>query len=219
MKRILCNGLLFKTKLDIPVEEYNWLQEEENLETIKNRIISNYQHIIIGEFPIIVEFPVFPLSSPFVMKLMTKYVAWREKKKLKRELDLTTEFRTPLDFLASGVLEVLTLVIAKILAPDGQAHTSSFEIIINSLTHQWGYCKEVVEISLEQVLSKPRLQNFKYDNSRMLIDSIVKLIDGLNREKIPQVILLEVKKLVFVDGNTDRKRVREYNKLRIAFGC
>jgi hypothetical protein len=213
MKRILCNELLFKTKLDIPVEKYNWLKEEKNLEAIKNRIISDYQPIVIFEFPI------FPLSLPFVMKLMTKYIAWCERKRLRKELDLTKEFRTPLDFLASGVLEILILVIVKIFVPNGRVDTNSLKVIVNNLTYQWGYCKEVVEISLEQVLSKPRLQNFKYDNAKMLVDSIAKLIDGLDREKMLQVILLEVKELVFVDGNADKKRVREYNKLKVAFEC
>ena len=228
---ILCNDLVFKTKLGISSDTYDYLKKAENLkdfaETLLGAIAGGGGAVVwwwssapvLTKFALALGFTSVPLALPIFAAIVgggTVYLGKRLMKKVKGDLveEIPKFIKAPIDLLALSILELLFPIVVRIILIDGEVHPKEREKVIHNLVYKWGYCSDIVESYLDKYLGgKSFLDNFSYDKLSKSIDVIVSKDKGIHKESLIQIILKEVKEIIEADGRIDAREMEEYAKL------
>lgn len=233
-KQILCSPELFKLKLEMSADTYEYLTKAESLKDFLGALASMATGGGIGAWTWwssasiltkalvlggIVSFPpTYPLiggATALAAFLGLKKFSAKKKELVKEVPEFTT---APIDFLASTWLDILMPILVKMAVADGKVHAEELETIKNNLTYKWGYCKEVVEDYLNKTLNDPKLQNFDYESVVEMIKTIANSDKGLDKKTLVGKILEEVKDVMRADEREDPEEKKEYFKLKSALG-
>ncbi len=231
-KQVLCSPELFKLKLEMSADTYEYLTKAESLKDFLGALASLAtgggvgawtwwssasiftKALVLGG---IVSFPpTYPLiggATALAAFLGLKKFSAKKKELVKEVPKFTT---APIDLLASTWLGLLMPILVKMTVADGKIRAEELETIKNNLIYKWGYCKEAVENYLNKTLNDPKLQSFDYENIVEMIETIANSDKGLDKKVLIRKILEEVKDVMRADEKEDPEEKKEYFKLKTA---
>lgn len=234
-EEIIAHNLIFKSRLGIGEEEYNYLKRKKNLDKFVGAIgVGGTAMGVASSATVATTF--FPASGLLATlgfgAAATTPVGWvigagvlaggaylgarklLEARKNKKVIVIPEFINTPLDLIANELLGFMLPLSLRIAISDGRIIKSEIDAIVEHYAEDWGYSRAFVDRAIKE--TKSNIGSMSYESLSESLSEYCDENQDCNQKAIVAFLLEHLEEVADTGGDSVRKR-EGLEELRKAF--